>query len=1245
MGWTPQQNKAIETRNCSILVSASAGSGKTAILVERILQQILDKDNPCNIDEFLVVTFTNQAAAQMRNKIAARLEKELENEPENEHLMRQLVLVNHADITTIDSFCLRLVKEHFSLLDLDSVFNIGDDGMMTLIKTDVITELFDEQYAMSDNRSFYRLLDIFCDGEDDAPLMDAILRIHNMASSFPRPRVWIENAKLALQIENISELNQTKWFQTLIDVIHTQAKDALTLVDEAASVCEMPAGPDKYYPMTVSDAALIQAILDATDYEALYKAFQIKWQRLATCKGDEYDEALKDSFKQIRDQYKAIIKKINLFRYSTDEVLQQIKQMQVYLIPLLELVLEFMDRFEAEKDKRCLMDFADIEHLAYRLVCEGYDTQGKQIPTLVGKQVSERYREIYIDEYQDSNFLQEDILCSVSGMYRDCYNLFMVGDVKQSIYRFRMARPDLFLEKYHRFSQEGKEVKIELLDNFRSRDVVLHATNYFFYQLMGYDLGGILYDESVALIPGAQFQDAEGANISTSTELLVLDRHTGSDVDETEDANEELAANEAGTDISRMSGIMLEAEMVAKKIFEIVNGDNPLYVYDAELKKYRPAQYRDIVILGRSVKKIGEPMRNALGMREIPVYLENPKGYFNAVEIRVIVSLLSVIDNARQDIPLSAVLLSPIAGLGENELAKVCAYADTVFQKPVLLYEKCMCYMSEYEDDISKKLTAFFDTINLLKQEQMHLSISALIWKALQLTGYYDYASAMPMGEKRRANIDMLLERANQFEDGYYKGLFHFLRYIDKLKVQDVDFGEANTLADDADVVRIMSMHKSKGLEYPIVFVSGLGSQFNKQDTKEMLVLHSDYYLSSMVFSQEGRYKHQTFLRNAFQLIQANESIAEELRVLYVAMTRAKEKLYLTGATPDFNRLWDKLQYPASEDTYLLPYSIRNGAKSFLEHIIACMSRYDALAKTLRADTCLQMTVVPAEDVVTGAGLQLTKLKQKGEEIRDMALLQGDNPYYEAYKESFAYKYPYDAYTKIHGKLSISDIKKMKAYDGQGYDMDTEFMYHNKDAYEQMTANDKSAATNESKAATGALYGTLIHKFMELLPFEKLADMPTDQYDSFLGKQKQMLFEQGILDEDTIDMISISKIKTMLVSSLGKRMIAAAKCDRLYKEQQFSAGLCASQIYENVYSDMPQSEDVVIVQGIVDAFFYEDGELVLMDYKTDRADAEVLHGRYKAQLEYYGKILEQLTGCRVKEKIFYSFYLGKELPV
>ena len=1260
MGWTLEQQRAIDERKSNILVSAAAGSGKTAVLVERIINKMTDKENPKDIDQFLVVTFTKAAAAQMREKIALRIEKMLLEDPDNEHLMRQAVLVNRADITTIDSFCLRVVKENFGLLSIDANFNIGDAGMMALIKNDVLDAMFDKLYEEK-NADFFMLLDIFGNDRNDDNLKNNILKIYNLASSYPRPYVWLEDAKEVLSVNDEKKLMKLNWMEDFFALVKAYAQSAAFYVSCGREICEADGGPDKNIEVCESDMEAVSKILEADSYDRLKNALDIKWARLKTCKGDMYDETLVEQFKGVRENYKKLITKLKIFKGDSKSLLNEIANIRGYLIPLINFVVEFSKEYELEKQRRKLVEFSDVEHMAYQLVCAGYDEDNKPLATDLAKRISEKYDEIFIDEYQDSNYLQEDILYSVSGIGLGRNNMFMVGDVKQSIYKFRMARPDLFISKYNTFSDEGPEVKIELKNNFRSRKNVLDSINYFCKKLIRKDLGGIEYDDSVALVHAKGFpmpDDSLKDSVGGSTEVILVDNF------ETDE---------------RLSGLELESVAIAKRIKELVGDENPQYIYDEEKGIYRKASYRDIVILARSLKGFGDSVYNTLTMSGIPAYLEDTGGYFEAVEIKLIMSLLSIVDNIKQDIPLAAVLLSPMAKLDENELSFICDYAQKKLKKKHLLYEKCLCYMEDVDDYISEKLKNIFDIIDTLRLDNKTMSIASLIWKALDITGYYNYVLAMPMGSRRKNNINMLLEKAEKFEDGSYKGLFNFLRYIEKLKINEVDFGEAKMFGDDEDVVRIITMHKSKGLEYPIVFVSGLGKQFNTADSKEQLIVHSDYYLAADYVDTKDRFKKNTFIKDAFKLLIKKENMAEELRVLYVALTRAKEKLIITGCDKDVDKTISKLMVPETSDG-AIPFDVRYNASGFLTWVIACMNNYDS-----KDEICdIELKILREEDISGYIGKEEIKKTWSVYDFYENALDKYDKELYEIFKKSFEYEYPFDSFTKMKSKMSISEIKKMKAFDGEGYDVDEVLAdksgrligedlanqnnaLSGKDLVNQKNASSGKDLVNQNNASSdedykdfkkekgglnGAQKGTIVHKFMELLCFKDYDCLDEKEMLEHIKSFIKELAEKDIFSNEEAAVINPYKIRTMLLSSLGKRMIEADKLNLLKKEKQFSAGLTFDMIYNsdsreafdnNDKKTDDMSEDMIIVQGIIDAFFHEDNKIILMDYKTDFADEDKLIGMYKAQLDYYAYILEKITGLKVAEKIIYSFHLEKEI--
>ncbi len=1244
---TEGQQMAVEIRDANVLVAAAAGSGKTKVLVDRILGKVTDENSSVNVDDFLVVTFTNAAASQMRDKIRDKLSEALEANPENEHLKLQQLLINRADICTIDSFCLKLVKENFNLLDIDSSFSIGDPGMMELVKSEVMDRLFEELYDGGDE-SFKILVDIFDSKNKEEDLRKAVSDVYYKASSYPVPDKWLDEAKKCLQIECESDIDSIPWVKYYMDIAHSELICCKEKAMEIVKLAQLPGGPEKYLSAVENDLESIDRLLAAQTYEQLYEAAPSAWTRLSGGKKNESDPELLEKAKKLREGYKKQIKEKIAPKKSGAQLLDEIKHIATYLIPLIELVQRFMDEYMSEKKTRRMLEFSDIEHMAHALVCKGYDENGRPIPTELAKNISSGIEEIYIDEYQDSNFLQEDILSCVSGTHRGDNNMFMVGDVKQSIYRFRMARPDLFISKFNSFSSEGTDVKILLNNNFRSRASVLLPINYLFYQLMGDDLGGITYDSSVSLIPTMSFPEPGEeikSRVGGATEIMVLNLEQ-TEEEEYESDNPQEILDE---DMENAENLELEAHMIAGRIKQLINKDTGMLVLDEKTKSYRNACYGDVVILVRSMKNVGEKLYNVLSSYGIPVYVSDPKGYFDAVEVRVVMSMLSVIDNARQDIPLAAVLMSPIGGLDESELAIICDYSK--LKDIEYLYHRCQLYMMDHNNSISKKLSKFFELLDILKTMKNQVSISQLIWEVLERTDYYAYVSAMPMGHRRRANLDMLLEKADAYEDGYYKGLFNFLKYVEKLKVNQVDFGEAADFSDDEDVVRIMTMHASKGLEYPIVFVSALGKQFNTSEYKDKLIINSDYYLAMTYMDRNKRYSKETFIREAFKEINMSESMAEELRVLYVALTRAKEKLIMTGHTKKWTSLLDKLSSVECHRDILLSYDIRKKSKCFIDMILAAMVRYKDLAETYNVEDMLELNVITKEDLANSLSRIRGDEDMEGIDMVAELKREVDKHALQEVADTFSYGYPYEEYVHLKGKMTVSDIKKLKAYDGAGYD-DSEFEYtqlkgetfEDQETIEEMEIKDTSkSATKTKKKLDGAARGTIVHKAMELVDFAALVENRGEGLYQYARNHKKWLGEQGIFDMDELKAINCRKIANMLKSQLGQRMIKAAARGELYKEQQFSMGFLAKDVFD-ISTDV-ETDDTIIVQGIVDGYFVEGGEIVVMDYKTDACDEETLVGRYKAQLNYYADTLSKLRGLPVKEKIMYSFSMEKEVPV
>ncbi|MBR4514079.1 MAG: helicase-exonuclease AddAB subunit AddA [Lachnospiraceae bacterium] len=1209
MGWTKQQEKAINEPVKDILVSAAAGSGKTAVLVERIMSKVLDKDKPCDIDRFLVVTFTNAAAAQMKEKITAKLYEELDREPDNEHLMKQLVLINRANIMTIDSFCYAVVRENICLLDIDSDYSIGDTGLLELIKQEALDEALHDAYERENNLAFRRLLDCYAGDRNDDGVRALIEKVYRIADSFPEPEKWYEEAKRALSAGNEDEVKELKWVKEYIGyargIVGDALKCALCLLPEIEA--EAPYNTE----VIKSDIEHLKRLIATTDLESfaaeLGKGFAT-FKRMPK----DYDKDTHDMLKDARDEYKKLFDKKSFPMAGYGDILSEIKILSETLLPLIELTADFAARFKEHKSKRRLMDFADVEHFALKLLREGYDEEGNPIPTAVGRSMSERFEEIYIDEYQDSNFLQEDILRSVSLEHTGKRNMFMVGDVKQSIYRFRLARPDIFMKKYAEFPDKDNSELIELSNNFRSRACVLESVNEVFEKLMHADVGGIEYEDKVRLVPTKVFPEYNDELLKS--EFLIMDRAAVS-----EDTSEELV---------EMDKMKLEAAMIAQRINRLK--EEEFLVTDEDTGELRPAMYGDMVILVRGMSGgLDEILVNTLADYGIPAVSADAGSYFEATEIRVIMSLLAVVDNREQDIPMAAVLLSPIGEVSEDELARIRYDEEDI--KDISLFKRCLMYTEENDDFLSTKLSKLLDKMSRLRDMSKTESISSLVWEAYMLTGYRAYAAAMPLGEKRVANLDMLLVKAREFEKNGRQGLFEFLRYVDKLKTYEMSVAEARAVEPDSDVVRIMTMHKSKGLEFPIVFVSFLGKNFNKKSLQTNVLVDSDFFLTGKLMFEKGRYSKNSFFRNVMVKLMTEQMIAEELRVLYVAMTRAKEKLIMTGCEAD---LPDILEKSAGRKELL--FTDRVNARSFLRMLLCVYgmgSKY----------TDIRIYTPGVLKLAEGSG----SLKKDAclEELKAYAGTLDKSVVYDKIMKAHGFEYDYEQLVGIKSKLSITEIKKMReAYDETGEETElAPFVYQGTEdgVVGEAEEPDKVEALSSNSAGTlsASQRGTAVHRFMQLLGFKE-ACSAQDKY-AYVRRFKEKLLASGTMTKEELDAVGNKRIIRLLEAPLAKRMAKAEEQGNLYKERQFYIGFSPEEIYG---MDMKSDEkDMIMVQGIADAYFVEDGSIVLLDYKTDRADEEELLKRHSTQLEFYAKSLERLTGLKVKSRLIWSFYLGKEI--
>ena len=944
--WTNEQAQAIKTRNCNLLVAAAAGSGKTAVLVERIIKIITNEENPVDIDKLLVVTFTSAAAAEMRERIAAAISKELEKSPNSKNLQRQLTLLSRANITTMPSFCLEVIKNYFYTIDLDPSFRIGDETEATLMKNEIIEELFDEYYE-EENEDFKDLLEAYSGSKDDEKLKEMILSLHRFSMSGPWPEKWLIEKAEAFNINTLEELDKTEWVKVLKDSLRVEIRGFLNMYKKALEIIEYTDGLSPYLEAFNSDYGYLYNAYESLNedltsvYNALNAITFITLKRLK--KSEVLDENAQETVKAIREGVKKKVKSLieSSFEFTPGEALDGIKEVYPFMKTLANITVEFAKRFDEKKREKNILDFNDLEHLCLKILIDR-DEENNIIPSNVAEHFRNYFDEVLVDEYQDSNDVQETIINLVSRRLGDNPNVFMVGDMKQSIYRFRQAKPKLFKDKYDSYSEEdeSKDRKILLYKNFRSRQEVIDGANYIFKMVMSEVVGELEYTDKEALNLGASFEipKDEKQVVGGEIELHIIDK-SGLVKEENNDFNED-DSEQAKEDEEDIDGITLEAKVVAKRIKELFEerDGKKFQVFDKDTKEYRDVKFKDIVILLRATKNWAEIFLDELGSEGIPVYADTGSGYFESIEIRTIMSLLKVIDNPLQDVPMIATLRSPIVGFSAEELSDL-----RLLNKDLYFYEVIKCvYDNEFEvsDELRFKCVNFIDNLSKWRDRAIYTPIDEFIWYLYMDTGFYGYVGAMPNGKLRQANLKILFQRAKQYESTSFKGLFNFINFINKLRKSSGDMGSAKVLGENEDVVRIMSIHKSKGLEFPIVFTSGTGKQFNLMDLTNSILYHEELGFGPNYVNLETRNSYSTLPKEAIKKKIRLETLSEEMRILYVAFTRAKEKLIITGASSNLEKDIKKWVSAASlDENIVLPSEVLKG-KSYLDWIAMAMCKH-----------------------------------------------------------------------------------------------------------------------------------------------------------------------------------------------------------------------------------------------------------------------------------------------------------------
>lgn len=1268
--WTNEQLKVINTRNRNILVSAAAGSGKTAVLVERIIAMVTDKDKPIDVDKLLVVTFTNAAASEMRERLMKALSKALMQDRNNEHLQKQMTYIQNAKITTIDAFCLGILKDNFGEADIDPGFRIGNNDELELLKKDTVSEVINSYFEAGDEQ-FLEFMEDYVDKSGRSAIEEIILDLYEKSMSNVNPAKWLGDMLLDYKDITPDKILDSVFFKKLF----SEAKKSIHKAYEAMRMAlyySDKAGIYEYEEIFLKEQELLKQLGNIEDFNELKKQVDnIKYDRLPSIKKDRgIDDREKKKVVKFRESAKKYIKDIKekFLNKSLDEYSRVLKLSYDNVAMLIKLTCEFMEEYLKVKKEKNIVDFAQVEQLTYNILVKDGEV------TDTAKQISEDFYEILIDEYQDSNYLQEAILGAVSKKHKGINNIFMVGDVKQSIYGFRNAKPELFVEKFESYTANDDEnMKICLSKNFRSRKQVIETCNFIFEQVMTKEFSDISYDEEQKLYLGAAYED----NDQCETEIIVIDRNakaegsyisensgkvngnpiSGGSTSETS-ANDEFTEEAEGEEDELLDITYIEAEagVIADKIKELVANEQK--VLDKNTNTYRNIRFSDIAIIVRTMRNLGDTIMQVVEQRNIPIESISTTGYFSAFEIRVLLAYLEVIDNVRQDIPLVCVLRN-VYRFNENELAQIKGESKGSYFDGLNMYNG---YLNERVQRVLEDLEA-------LRKMVPYTSIYELINTILIKTGFKDYLLAMGSGNKRIANVEMLLKKAVQYENSSYSGLFNFIRYIERVQQVELDEGEAKGYEEENDSVKLMTIHKSKGLEFPVVIVAGMGRQFNEMDYKKTVVVGKEGGLGIDYIDKDKRIRYQSPIKKALTIMGKEADRAEELRVLYVALTRAKEKLIMTGSCDINGKLKNLLKYANYEEKAFKSYMIME-CKSFIEIILLAYMRNISMNSYINSNS---------EDIGFDNGISIgltspvynseaANAKFKVINLNDITYKAVERQYFEKeMKESIehfnsdivydaatreilenrmSYRYPYPQDMGLTAKVSVSDVKHRYMSDDIEETVDSKVMDYS-DSERKSDSAEKATIEKivvdedmprflrgEEEINEGAKRGTSYHRIFELIDYSK-------DIESLEATQEMIeeIVRSGRISKADADLASPKKIFRFLNSNIGKRMKAAALNGKLYREKQFVMGDAYNKIIKEV-----DSTEMVLVQGIIDAMFEENGKLIIVDYKTDNvADIRQLETRYKTQLELYADAVQLSLGKEVGEKIIYSTKFGDEL--
>lgn len=1187
--WTNEQLSAITQKGNNILVAAAAGSGKTTVLVERIIRKIIN-DN-VDIDKILVVTFTNAAASEMRERILTALYKQIDEDPLNQRLRKQIVLLNKASICTIDAFCLDIIRNNFFEIGASSNFRIADNTELELLKQEAIEETFEELYLENDDE-FNKLIELYAGYKDDENLKNIILKIHNYIQSAPFPEDWLEEQIEKFNMSNIEDFSQTEWGKIILKNFRDEVLNSIQILESSKHQLDMITELSKFSLVVADDINQLKFLEQNWDnWERAHEiANNLKFKTWPTDK--KVVSNLKEETKKARDNVKKRISKAvsQTFIYNTEETVEDINAMYPILKKIKDVTLKFMEKFSEKKSNKNIMDFSDIEHYALKILLKK-DENGIYQKTEVAKKYEEKFNEIAIDEYQDSNLVQEYILTSIS----NGKNIFMVGDVKQSIYRFRQAKPELFLDKYQKYGLEPNEYgqKIKLFKNFRSRENILDTTNLIFSDIMSADFGEIEYDESEYLNLGATYEEpTENVEFAGKTELDIIDLKK----EENEDG-EEIEEDNSSELLEKTE---IEAKFVANRIQKLIK--SKYQVYDRKTG-YRDITYKDIVILLRATSNTANVFEKELLNLNIPVFSDQAENYLESIEIRTITSLLKIIDNPYRDIPLVTVMRTIIGDFTDNELIEIRLTQNEGYFYDSLKEAKAS---PKIDGKLKEKVINFLDKLNKWREEERYLPLNEFIQKIYEETDYYNYVRLMPNGQVRKANLKMLLDRAKDYEKISFKGLFNFIRYLEKVKSSNSDLSSAKVIGENENVVRIMSIHKSKGLEFPVAIISRTDKKFNQKDLNESILLHQDIGFGMQYINYDRKIEYTTATKEAIKIKTKEESIAEEMRILYVALTRAKEKLIITGVENDFTKSIEQkkeLLEIYEKENYKINHLVLKKYLSYLEWIELVYLNHQDIENQITLNKIAKKDVLKAEE------------NQEEQEKRNIELPEKID--YEKINEILNWQYKYKEMTNIQSKMSVTKIKELK----------------NNETQKQQHIEIKPKFMLDKTKVSSAERGTITHLILQKLDFTK--EYSKEELAQFVNN----LCTKNIITQIQKDSINIEKIYQIINTQFIKNLKNAKE---IKKETPFYTYINTKEIYNT------QNSENILVQGIIDLYYInQQNEVILVDYKTDYVEGsgEELIDKYKVQLEIYKKALEESLKEKVKHVYIYSIYLNKEIEI